>query len=167
MALFALQIAVAAGANVYVTSSSNEKLEKAKELGAVGGANYHSDTYVKDLKAKMGGADLLIDGVGGETFNDLIQLANPGGRIVSFGATRGPVPDFVLPRLFFKHLDVRGTTMGSPRDFDQMLQFFADHQIRPVIDRVFSLREASEAQFYMEKGRQFGKIILEISEDDE
>ncbi|KMY54274.1 alcohol dehydrogenase [Bacillus sp. FJAT-27231] len=167
VALFALQIATAAGANVYVTSSSDEKLEKAKELGAIGGANYRSDTYVRDLKGEIGGADLLIDGVGGKTFNDLIQLAKMGGRIVNFGATAGPVPDLVLPRLFFKHLDIKGTTMGSSRDFEEMLQFFADHEIRPVIDRIFPLQEAAEAQRYMEKGQQFGKIILEIPEGDE
>lgn len=162
VALFALQIAVAAGARVFVTSSSEEKLERAKKLGAAGGTNYRSDTYIKELKAQMGGADLAIDGVGGQTFNDLIQLAKPGGRIVSFGATAGPVPDFVLPRLFFKHLNVMGTTMGSPRDFEQMLQFFEQHRIRPVVDRVFSLEEAVQAQVYMEKGHQFGKIVLEI-----
>ncbi|OCA85383.1 alcohol dehydrogenase [Bacillus wudalianchiensis] len=167
VALFALQIAAATGANVYVTSSSDEKLEKAKELGAIGGVNYRSDTYVRDLKGEIGGADLLIDGVGGKTFNDLIQLAKTGGRIINFGATAGPVPDLVLPRLFFKHLDIKGTTMGSSRNFEEMLQFFADHEIRPVIDRIFPLQEAAEAQRYMEKGQQFGKIILEIPEGDE
>lgn len=164
VALFALQIAVAAGANVFVTSSSKEKIEKARDLGAKGGVNYRKDTYVKDLKAQMGGADLAIDGVGGQTFNDLIQLAKPGGRIVSFGATTGPVPDLVLPRLFFKHLNVMGSTMGSSRDFEDMIQFFEEHQIRPAIDQVFSLEEAAKAQSYMEKGHQFGKIILEIPE---
>ncbi|KAB7709185.1 zinc-binding dehydrogenase [Bacillus aerolatus] len=166
VALFALQIAAAIGANVFVTSSSEEKLEKAKKLGAAGGTNYRSGAYVKDLKEKMGGADLVIDGVGGKTFNDMIQLSKPSGRIVNFGATTGPIPELVLPRIFFKHLDVKGTTMGSPRDFEQMLQFFTEHQIRPVIDRTFSLEEAAEAQLYMEKGQQFGKITLKIPDGE-
>lgn len=163
VALFALQIAVAMGANVFVTSSSEEKIEQAIKLGALGGVNYRSEHWVKELKKIMGGADLIIDGTGGENFIHLINLAKPAGRIVNFGATTGPVPQLVLPRVFFKHLDIRGTTMGSPQEFKQMLQFFEEHQIHPVIDKIFPLSEAKEAQIYMEKGQNFGKILLEIS----
>ncbi|KKB34174.1 zinc-binding dehydrogenase [Bacillus thermotolerans] len=164
VALYALQIAVSLGAKVFVTSSDDEKIKRAVELGAAGGVNYGSDTYVKELKKLMGQADVSIDGVGGSTFNDLIYLSKPGARIVNFGSTAGPVPELVLPRLFFKHLDVKGTTMGSPKDFEEMLQFFAKHEIRPIIDRAFPLEQAEEAQLYMEKGKQFGKIMLEIPE---
>lgn len=162
VALFALQMAVAKGANVFVTSSSDEKIELAKKLGASGGVNYRSEQWVKELKNVMGNADLIIDGIGGETFIQLINLAKPAGRIVNFGATTGPVPQLVLPRVFFKHLDIKGTTMGNPQEFTQMLQLFEEHQIHPVIDQSFPLSEAKEAQLYMEKGQNFGKIILEI-----
>ncbi|MFS0574994.1 zinc-binding dehydrogenase [Sporosarcina sp. 179-K 3D1 HS] len=162
VALVALQIAVAHGANVFVTSSSDEKLEKAKQLGAAGGVNYRSDNWVKDMKKLMGGADVIIDGVGGENFNHMITLANPAGRIVNFGATSGPIKELVLPRIFFKHLDIRGTTMGSPEDFREMLQFFEEHRISPYTDKSFPLEAASEALVYMEKGENFGKITLEI-----
>ncbi|QOY35381.1 zinc-binding dehydrogenase [Anaerobacillus isosaccharinicus] len=162
VALVALQIAVAHGANVFVTSSSDEKLEKAKQLGAKGGVNYRSDQWVKELKKLMGGADLIIDGVGGENFNHMISIANPAGRIVNFGATSGPIKDLILPRVFFKHLDIKGSTMGSPEDFREMLQFFEEHQIPPYIDKCYPLEAATEAQIYMEKGENFGKITLEI-----
>lgn len=162
VALLALQIAVNHGANVFVTSSSDEKLEKAKQLGASGGVNYRSDDWVKELKKMMGGADLIIDGVGGSNFNQMIQLANPGGRIVNFGATTGPVKEVVLPRIFFKHLDIKGSTMGSPEDFEEMVQFFTDHEIIPYIDKCYPLENIIDAQLYMEKGNNFGKITIEI-----
>lgn len=162
VALLALQIAVAHGANVFVTSSSDEKLEKAKQLGAKGGVNYRSDQWVKELKKLMGGADLIIDGVGGENFNHMISLANPAGRIVNFGATSGPIKDLILPRVFFKHLDIKGSTMGSPEDFSEMLQFFEEHQLSPYVDKCYPLNAATEAHIFMEKGENFGKITLEI-----
>ncbi|MEW9672915.1 zinc-binding dehydrogenase [Ammoniphilus sp. 3BR4] len=165
VALFALQMAVAKGANVFVTSSSEEKIERAKKLGAVGGVNYRLEHWMKDLKKIMGGADLIIDGVGGENFNQLLNLAKPAGRIVNFGATSGPIPELALPRVFFKHLDIKGTTMGSPLDFEQMLQLFEEHRINPVVDRSYPLEEAMNAQLYMEKGQNFGKITLEIPDE--
>jgi zinc-binding alcohol dehydrogenase/oxidoreductase len=163
VALFSLQIAVARGARVFISSSSDEKIERAKKMGAAGGINYRSDNWVKELKEEMGGADLIIDGIGGETFKDLIQITKPGGKIVNFGATTGPVPELVLPMVFFKHLDIRGTTMGSPPEFADMLQLFEQYEIRPVIDKQFLLKEAAEALKHMEKGNAFGKIVLDIS----
>lgn len=165
VALFTLQMAVAKGANVFVTSSSEEKIEKAKKLGALGGVNYRLEHWVKELKKMMGSVDLIIDGVGGENFNQLLNLAKPAGRIVNFGATSGPIPELALPRIFFKHLDIKGTTMGSPQDFEQMLQFFTENRIHPVLDRSYSLEEAMNAQLYMEKGHNFGKITLEIPDE--
>ncbi|MCQ6279946.1 zinc-binding dehydrogenase [Bacillus sp. EB600] len=165
VALFALQMAVAKGANVFVTSSSEEKIEKAIKLGAVGGVNYRLENWVKDLKNMMGGADLIIDGVGGKNFIQLINLAKPAGRIVNYGATNGPIPELALPRIFFKHLDIKGTTMGSPQDFEKMLQLFKDHQIHPILDRSYPLEDVTSAQLYMEKGQNFGKITLEIPDE--
>lgn len=163
VALFALQIAVAHGANVFVTSSSEEKLEKAKQLGAKAGVNYRSDNWVKELKKEMDGADVIIDGVGGETFHQLVNLAKPAGRIVNFGATSGPIKELVLPRVFFKQLDIKGSTMGSPEDFKEMLHFFETHNIFPYVDKCYSLQDAIEAQMYMESGKSFGKIMLDLS----
>jgi zinc-binding alcohol dehydrogenase/oxidoreductase len=162
VALFLLQMAVAKDAKVYVTSSSDEKIEKAKQLGAIGGVNYRSDNWVKDLRKVMGGAHLIIDGVGGSNFNQLLNLAEPGARIVTYGATNGPVPEFIVPKLFFKNMDVRGTTMGSPREFAQLLKFYETNNLHPVIDKCFPLENAVEAQLRMERGENFGKITLEI-----
>ncbi|MCL8206922.1 MAG: zinc-binding dehydrogenase [Actinomycetia bacterium] len=165
VATVALQMAVAAGARVYVSSSSDAKLERARALGAAGGVNYRTDTqWARTLRNETGGVDLSVDSVGGSTFNDLIYLAKPGSRIVTFGATAGPVRELVMPRLFFKQLDVLGSTMGSPDDFRNMLAFCEAHRLRPVVDRVFPLAEAGPAEQYMEEGHQFGKIVLAIPE---
>lgn len=164
VATFLLQMAAAVGAQVFVTSSSDDKLLRAQQLGAAGGANYRNNQWVKNLRSLAQGFDLAVDSIGGDTFNDLITLARPGSRIVVFGATAGPVNNLVMPRLFFKQLDIRGSTMGSPDDFRNMLDFCQTHQLHPVIDRVFPLQEAGAAQTAMEQGIQFGKIVLEIPE---
>jgi zinc-binding alcohol dehydrogenase/oxidoreductase len=165
VATFLLQIAVAAGARVFVSSRSDEKIERALQLGASGGVNVNSEKWVKELQARMEGqADLSVDSVGGDTFSQLIRIAKPGGRIVTFGATRGPVPNLVMPLIFLKQLDILGSTMGNAEEFEQMLSFFQKHEIRPVIDRSFPLEQASEAVKRMQAGDQFGKILLEIPE---
>lgn len=162
VATFALQIAVAHGAKVYVTSSSDEKIEKAMKLGASGGVNYRSENWVKELLAMSGGADLSIDSIGGETFNHLIHLAKPGSRLVTFGATAGPVKELVMPRIFFKQMYIIGSTMGNPQEFKDMVSLYEKHQLRPVIDKIFPLKDIDEAHHLMEKGNQFGKIVLSI-----
>lgn len=165
VALFALQMAVAKGANVFVSSSTNRKLSKAHEIGAKGGVNYLDDNWVEELiELSDGGADVIIDSIGGSYFNDFIKIARPNGRIVSFGATAGVVPRLVMPRIFFKHLQILGTTMGSPMEFEQMLKFMTEHEIKPVIDHIFPLEEAVTAQRWMEHGEGFGKIVLEIDQ---
>jgi len=164
VALFVLQMAHAIGANVYVTSSSDEKIARAKSLGAVDGVNYKSKDWVKELRNTVGGFDLIVDGVGGPSFNHLIDLTAPGGRIVSYGSTNGVVPNWVLPRMFFKNMDIKGTTLGSPREFQQLLNFYESHQIIPVVDQSFPLERATDAQKYMDTGKNFGKITLEIPE---
>ncbi|GGJ93545.1 alcohol dehydrogenase [Lentibacillus kapialis] len=162
VALFALQMAVAAGANVYVTSSSEEKIKHAKRLGAVDGVNYRSKDWDKQLRNQVGSFELIIDGVGGPSFNQFIKVISPGGRIVSFGATTGPVPELVLPRMFFKNMDIRGTTMGSPEDFSRLLDLYTSHQLQPVVDQSFPLEQTAKALNYMDEGTSFGKIVLKI-----
>ncbi|MBN2907964.1 zinc-binding dehydrogenase [Polycladomyces sp. WAk] len=165
VATFLLQIAVAAGARVFVSSRSDEKIERALQLGASGGVNVNSEKWVKELQERMEGqADLCVDSVGGDTFSQLIRIAKPGGRIVTFGATRGPVPNLVMPLIFLKQLDILGSTMGNAEEFEQMLSFFKKHEIRPVIDRSYPLEQVSEAVKRMQAGDQFGKILLEIPE---
>jgi len=159
---FAMQFAVAKGANVYVTSSSDEKIANAMSLGAAGGVNYKNEKWAKELKTLSGGADVSIDTIGGDTFTDLVYLAKPASKIVSFGATLGPVNNLVMPRIFFKQMQVLGTMMGSPQEFAEMLNFYEEHELKPVIDSVYALEDIEKAHQHMEEGNVLGKIVLSI-----
>ncbi|MFZ5496410.1 MAG: zinc-binding dehydrogenase [Verrucomicrobiota bacterium] len=162
-ALFALQFAVAAGAQVWVTSGSPDKLARARMLGAAGGVNYRDAGWSAALQAAAGGPfDVIVDSAGGEGFGQLIELARPGGRIAFFGATRGNPPGLDLRKCFFRQINLLGTTMGSPADFAGMSAFVARHRIVPVVDRVFPLAETEQALRRMEAAAQFGKIVLAI-----
>jgi NADPH:quinone reductase-like Zn-dependent oxidoreductase len=160
VALFALQLAAAQGAEVFVTSGSEEKISRAVALGAAGGTNYKEAGWAAALAKAHGPFDVIVDSVGGEGFNDLIELAAPGGRIVFFGATRGNPPGVALRKIFWRQLSLLGSTMGSPCDFAGMLEFVARHRIKPVVSEVFPLAHAAEAFALMERGGQFGKIVV-------
>ena len=162
VATFVVQMAKAAGANVFVSSGEDEKIEKAKELGAEGGVNYNSEDWSKELKSMAGGVDLSVDSVGGDAFNNIIQLAKPGGRIVVFGATAGPASKVMTISIALKNLDVFGTAMGNAQEFGDMLEFYEKNDLRPVINETFPLEEATTAQQHMEEGKGIGKIVLEI-----
>jgi zinc-binding alcohol dehydrogenase/oxidoreductase len=155
VALFALQFAVAAGAQVYVTSSSDEKIARAQELGAIGGANYKDVDWAKKLKAEVKGFDLIIDGAGGDGFAHLLDLAAPGGRVVVYGATQGLPKELDLRRVFWKQLNIIGSTMGTQGDFEAMVRYVQSRHIVPVVDQVFPLEETA--------GQQFGKVVLAIA----
>ncbi len=162
-AVFALQFAVAAGAMPCVTSSSDEKLRRAQELGAKAGTLYIHDGWAREFGQHHGPFDVIVDSAGGAGFADLVELAAPGGRVVFFGATRGNVPDLPLRKVFWKQLSLLGSTMGSPADFQMMTDFVARHAIRPVVGSVFPIEAAAEAFSLMERGGQFGKIVVQIS----
>jgi zinc-binding alcohol dehydrogenase/oxidoreductase len=164
VALFALQFAVAQGAQVYVTSGSDEKIAQAIGLGAAGGFNYSHPGWAKT--AAHGHAeklfDVIVDSAGGEGFESLIDLAAPGGRVVFYGATRGNPPVLPMRKVFWRQLSLLGTTMGSPVDWQAMTDFVARHRLTPVVSAVFPLDRYSEAFELMEKGGQFGKIALTL-----
>jgi zinc-binding alcohol dehydrogenase/oxidoreductase len=162
VATFVVQMAKAAGATVFVSSGEDEKIEKAKELGAEGGVNYNSEDWSKELKSMAGGVDLSVDSIGGDAFNNMIQLAKPGGRIVVFGSTAGPAPKVMTISIALKNLDVFGTAMGNAQEFGDVLSFYEKHDLHPVINETFSLEEAATAQQHMEEGKGIGKIVLEI-----
>jgi len=162
-ALFALQFAVAAGAQVWVTSSSADKIARAKALGAAGGVDYREAGWGAALQTAAGGLfDVIVDSAGGEGFGQLIEVTKSGGRLAFFGATRGNPPAFDMRRAFFRQINLLGTTMGSPADFAGMTAFVAQHGIVPTIDRVFPLAETEQALRHMEAAGQFGKIVLTI-----
>lgn len=166
-ALFALQFAVGAGAEVWVTSGSEEKIEKAKMLGATGGANYHEPDWAKTLMAQTGGGrvgyfDVIIDSAGGAGFAKLVDVAAPGGRIALFGGTTGNLTDIAPPKLFFKQLTIVGSTMGTEREFADMIAFVTAKKMLPVVDKTVPLAEAELALRRMDEGKQFGKIVLDV-----
>lgn len=160
---FAVQIAVALGAEVWVTSGQREKIERARELGAREGVSYKEEGWSKALAQQAGVFDLIVDSAGGPNFGDLVDLAAPGGRIVFFGATAGNPSELPMRKVFWKQLSLLGTTMGSPNDFAGMLEVFAKHRIKPVIDKVFDFDRANEALDRMEAGGQMGKILIRVS----
>jgi zinc-binding alcohol dehydrogenase/oxidoreductase len=162
VALFAMQWARAAGAKVYVSSGKEEKLERAMSLGAEGGVNYKSAGWVEALRSRAGSMDVIIDGAAGDAFNELLDLASPGGRIVTYGATLGNASNVVARRIFWKQLNILGSTMGSPADFEAMVRLVSRHTIRPVVDHVFTPGEGAAAFERMEKGLQFGKIVISL-----
>jgi NADPH:quinone reductase-like Zn-dependent oxidoreductase len=163
VATFALQIARFNGARVFVTSGMDEKLDRARALGAEGGVNYKHADWPQQLKDQMSGApDLIIDSVGGATFDTLLDLAAPGGRLVSYGATLGAVPNLAMRRVFWKQLTILGSTMGTDQEFADMLKLFDSGAIAPVVDQVFPLAEAAAAHRRMEEAGQFGKIVLRV-----
>jgi len=162
VALFALQFAVAQGAQVYVTSGSDEKIAKAIQLGAAGGFNYTHPGWAKTAVHAGHAFDVVVDSAGGEGFESLIDLTAPGGRVVFFGATRGNPPVLPMRKVFWRQISLLGTTMGSPADWAAMTEFVDRHQIAPVVSDVFPLERVGEAFDLMERGGQFGKIVVTV-----
>jgi len=157
---FALQFAHAAGCAVFVTSGSGEKIEQAKQLGAAAGVNYKAQDWAEQLQHLSGGFDVIVDSALGEGFAKLPDICNPGARIVFFGGTAGNIPELNGRKIFWKQLQLLGTTMGTPEEFTAMVSFVNEHQVVPVIDEIFPLADAEKAIRKMERSSQFGKIIL-------
>lgn len=162
VAQFLLLFGQAAGASVYVTSGSDEKLDRARQAGAAGGANYREEGWEKSLAQQSGGFDLVVDSAGGPGFSKLLDATRPGGRIVFFGATAGNPPEMPQRKVFWKQIDLLGTTMGSPEDFAGMVRLVSEKNLRPVIDGIFPLEEGPEAFRRMAAGEQYGKIVLKV-----
>jgi NADPH:quinone reductase-like Zn-dependent oxidoreductase len=160
VALFALQIAVASGNEVWVTSGSDEKIARALALGARGGFRYDAEGWAAAAAKAPGSFDVIVDSAGGAGFGSLLDVAAPGGRVAFFGATRGNAPDVALRKVFWKQLSLLGTTMGSPSDWEAMNGFVGRHALRPVVSDVFPIARGAEAFALMQRGGQFGKIVL-------
>ena len=163
VALMALQFALSYGNEVWVTSGSPQKIKKAVGLGAQGGVLYTDDDWDKQLLAKAGGGfDVIVDSAAGKGFKKLIKVANPGARVGLYGGTTGKIDGVIPQAVFWKQLTICGSTMGSTVEFRKMLSFVNKHQIVPVIDKVFTLKEGNKAFQRMKSGKQFGKIVLKI-----
>jgi zinc-binding alcohol dehydrogenase/oxidoreductase len=163
VATAALSIAKALGANVVVTSSSDDKLARAAGLGADATVNHESGDVVARVKdVTGGGAHVVVDDVGEATWKRTLDAARAEGRIVVCGATTGPNPPAALHRVWWKQLSVLGSTMGTPDDFQGVYDLIAAGRIRPVVDSVFPLADARAAHERLEAGGQLGKIVLSI-----
>jgi NADPH:quinone reductase-like Zn-dependent oxidoreductase len=160
----ALQLAAAMGTHIIVTSSSDEKLERAKSLGAEHGINYRKADFAQEVRRLTGkrGVDVVVDCVGGDSWVRSLASLAKGGRLVTCGATAGATPQTNIQRIFWNHLKIYGSTLGDRAEFSQVLNFMEASRTKPLIDQVFSLRDAAMAQKRMEEGRQFGKIVLRM-----
>jgi zinc-binding alcohol dehydrogenase/oxidoreductase len=161
-ALYALQFAVAYQARVFVTSSSDDKINRAKQLGALGGFNYKDPEWTAKAQKEAGGFDIIIDSAGGADFSKYLELALPGGRIVNFGKTAGNISELATRLLYWKQISIHGTTMGTRDEFLSMLDFMESRKLKPVIDKTFPLSQFNQALDHMLKGNQFGKIVIQI-----
>jgi len=157
--LFAIKL----GTNVFVTSGSDGKINKAIHLGAVAGVNYKRDNWHKDIiKLSDNNINIIIDSAGGDTISKSLDIINHGGKIISFGATTGKVKDFDIRKVFWKQISLMGTTMGSDSDFKKMFNFINVHKVFPVIDEVFPRFDIIKAFNRMNSSEQFGKIIIKF-----
>jgi NADPH:quinone reductase-like Zn-dependent oxidoreductase len=161
----AVQIGKLSGARVFVTSSSDEKLRRAKGLGADEGVNYNQADWGKTVREWTGkrGMDVVLDNVGAATWAGSIRALANGGRLVTCGATSGPIGETDLRIVFWKQLRIIGSTMANRKEFrDVMGQLFAG-RLRAVVDRTFPLAETVEALTVLKKGEQFGKLVITVA----
>jgi NADPH:quinone reductase-like Zn-dependent oxidoreductase len=163
VSLACLQLARLTGCRVIVTSRSEEKLARAKELGAhdVLPADDQVARGVRALTGKRG-ADVVVDSVGAATWMQSLKSAAKGGRIVTCGATSGPNPAEEIRLIFWNQLSIIGSTMGAREDWRQLMAAVGAHQLHPVVDTTFGLADGAAAYRRLERAEQFGKIVLSI-----
>lgn len=164
VALMALQFALAAGCKVWVTSGSDEKVNRAIALGASGGANYRTESWEKRLLEDSGGFDVVIDSAAGTGFAKLVKLCRPAARVGLYGGTTGKIDGLSPQLVFWRQLTIFGSTMGSDAEFQQMVAFVDAHGIRPVIDSIFPLQDTQKAIDRMGNSLQFGKIVIDLED---
>jgi NADPH:quinone reductase-like Zn-dependent oxidoreductase len=163
VATFLVQIAKLVHARVYVTSGSDNKLQRARRLGVDGAVLYTESDWSEQIRQLSGGGvEVAVDSVGSASFDDALRLLVPGGRLVSFGTTSGAEARLDIRQLYRRQLSILGTTMGSLKEFSELLVAVGTGGIKPVIDRCFPLAQAAQAHRRMQQQEQFGKIVLTI-----
>ena len=160
----AIRIAKKAGARVFVTSSSDEKLQKAKQIGADVLINYSTQEWDKEVykSTNKRGVDVVFESVGAATWLKAIRALRRGGRLVTIGATTGPNPQEEIRQIFWKQVDILGSTMSNQREFREVMKLVLRGELKPVIDVVLPLERAQDAHARLAKGEQFGKIVLTV-----
>lgn len=160
----ALQVARVMGAEVWVTSGSDEKLKKAQALGATQTFNYSQEDWGAAVWERSGrrGVDVVLDNVGQATWSSSLRTLRTGGRLVTCGATTGPQGSTNINLVFWRQLQIFGSTMSTQGEFQDMLRQVEIGRLRPVVDRVLPLESAQTAHRLLEAGEQFGKIVLAV-----
>ncbi len=161
----AIQVAKLAGCTVFATSSSDEKLRRAKGIGADVLINYKGMPWSKAVWELTGkrGVDVVVDHVGAATFKDSVRSLRRGGRLLTPGATTGALFEVDIRYVFMRQISILGSTMASQREFEEVLKLVFMGRLKPVVDRVFPLAEAAKAHEYLERGEQFGKVVLTLT----
>ena len=161
-----IQIAKVAGARVFAAASTQDKLGLCKELGADVLINYKEEDFVRRIKEETGkrGVDVVVDYVGKDTWVKSLRTLSRGGRLVTCGATTGYNPETDLRHIFFRQLEIIGSTTGSRNELLAPLKLIFDGQMKPVVDKVFSLEETAQAHIEMEQRNALGKIAIRIGD---
>jgi NADPH:quinone reductase-like Zn-dependent oxidoreductase len=161
-AIAAVQIARLAGARVFAVTSGDENVRRVRELGAAFVYDRDREDWSKGVfrDTARRGVEVVVENVGAATWTGSVRALARGGRLVTYGATAGPVVEIDVRVLFWKHLEIIGTTMASRSEFEAMLRAVATGNLRPIIDTVMPLDQAREAHERLEAGGQFGKIVL-------
>ena len=159
VANYLLQFAKAAGAMVYVTSRSQEKLGMALQHGAEKGL-LHDEDWVEAMGGEK--VDVVIESVGAATFDKSLDAVRRGGTIVTFGSSTGDLVTFDLRRFFYGQYTLKGSTMGSFEEYEAMIRFVEEHDLHPVVDAVYPAEQFKEAFQRLESAEQTGKIALQI-----
>jgi NADPH:quinone reductase-like Zn-dependent oxidoreductase len=160
----AVQIAKRAGARVFVTSSSDHKLAKSKEIGADVLINYKTSEWDREVfrLTDRRGVDVVFESVGADTWFKSIRSLRRGGRLVVIGATSGPNPAEQVNRIFWDQLEIIGSTMSNQSEFRQVMKLVFRGELKPIVDVVWPLERARDAHARLENGEQFGKIVLTL-----
>jgi len=160
---FVLQLAVAAGAKVVTTTGARAKLERAVELGAAGGVLYTDRDWPEQVRRLAGPIDAVVDSYGGEALSRGLSLLGRGGRYVSFGDTGGPAAKIELADVYWEWRSIVGTTMGSPKEFDALIEHVGSAGWRPVIDSVYPLEQLPDAAARLASSERFGKVVIDVA----
>ncbi len=160
----AVQIAKLAGARVLVTSSSDAKLERARALGADELINYATGDWARTVWEKTGrrGVDVVIENVGTSTWKQSLRSLKKGGRLVTCGATTGPIAETDIRIVFWNQIHIIGSTMANRKEFDDVMRLFFQGRLRAIVDEVRPLAEGALAEKRLAEGNQFGKIVLQV-----
>lgn len=155
-----LSLAKAFGCKIYVTSSKQDKIEKAKSLGAIGGVNYHDEDWHNQLKELSGGIDIVLDSSPSPILDNYFRFMNYGGRIVTYGSTGSPKTTINISKFFLRHIQFIGTAMGSPDEFKALILFMEKNRIKPLVFAEYTLENSIEAINALKEGKQIGKIVI-------